>query len=358
MKRIFPILACITLLPGLPAGSLFAQQTQTVAMTTAAASPSGPAPSAAAPAAGAPAADTASGDPQLKLSPEKVLENFEAPADAQYQLGAGDTIDLYVAGHPELTHAYTVGPDGRITLPISGQLSVLNLTREGAGKAITDAMSAYYTNPAVTVGVEKYGSNKIMIYGNVQHPGTLDYEGTQPTLLDAISRGGMVTNTSAKDGLPDQCMIYRATNGQTQTVNVNLREMLTGGSPMSDLRLRRGDVIFVPIQQQQFISVMGEVMHPGPVTYTAQLDLRMAMTQAGGLGEAAGGNPTIWIVQTSTGKKIQVKWNDLMQPGGASEVRLHPGDMIYVPKSGFYKFTYIFSKLSPIATMATLIALE
>ena len=288
---------CITLLLGIPAGSLLAQTTPPAQTVQASAS--------------------VPTDPQLKISPLKQLQNFEPPADEEYQLGSGDTIDLYIAGHPELSHPYTIGPDGRITLAIAGQVSVVNKTRDAAAKVITDALSAYYTNPAVTVGVEKYGSNTIMIFGAVQRPGVLDYEGTTPTLLDAISRGGMTASPTSKDGLPDRCMIYR---GNDQTVTVELKQLLSSGSPLSDIRLRRGDMIFIPIQQQEFVSVLGEVLRPGPVPLTADLTLRMALTNAGGLGPDAGGNPTIHIASGSTNKEIAITFKDLMKPGGGNEI--------------------------------------
>jgi polysaccharide export outer membrane protein len=325
---------CITLLLGISAGNLLAQTTPPAQTVQASAS--------------------VPTDPQLKISPLKQLQNFEPPADEEYQLGSGDTIDLYIAGHPELSHPYTIGPDGRITLAIAGQVSVVNKTRDAAAKVITDALSAYYTNPAVTVGVEKYGSNTIMIFGAVQRPGVLDYEGTTPTLLDAISRGGMTASPTSKDGLPDRCMIYR---GNDQTVTVELKQLLSSGSPLSDIRLRRGDMIFIPIQQQEFVSVLGEVLRPGPVPLTADLTLRMALTNAGGLGPDAGGNPTIHIASGSTNKEIAITFKDLMKPGGGNEIQLHAGDMVYIPKSGLSKFTYYITKISPVATLVTLGAL-
>ena len=68
---------------------------------------------------------------------------------------------------------YIIGPDGRITLPIAGPLMVANLTRPAAAKAIVDALSSDYTNLTVTVNIEKYGSNRVTVLGNVQHPGVL-----------------------------------------------------------------------------------------------------------------------------------------------------------------------------------------
>ncbi|MBT9330255.1 polysaccharide biosynthesis/export family protein [Paracidobacterium acidisoli] len=327
---------CMALLLGLSPAGMRAQQTpaQAVPVSTTGAKPAA--------------------DPQLKISPLRQLQEFEPAADAQYQIGAGDTIDLYVAGHPELSHPYTVGPDGRITLQIAGSVTVVNMTRDIAAKAVADALSAYYTSPAVTIGVEKYGSNTIMVFGAVQHPGVLDYEGTPPTLLDAIARAGMTTVPGSKDGLPERCMIYR---GNDQAVTVELKQLLTSGNPLSDIRLRRGDMVFIPIQQQQFISVLGEVLRPGPVPLTGDLDLKMAITDAGGLGEGAGSNPTIHIAQTATNKEITISFHQLMKPGGGNEIKLQPGDMVFIPKSGFYKLTYLVSKISPVATMVSLGAL-
>jgi polysaccharide export outer membrane protein len=193
-----------------------------------------------------------------------------------------------------------------------------------------------------------------MIFGNVQHPGILPYDGTTPTLLDAIARGGLLVNPASKDGLPDRCIIYR---GSDTVVPVALRQLLMSSSPLSDIRLRRGDKIYVPIEQQQFVSVIGQVQKPGPVAITADLDLKMALTQAGGLRDEAGDNPTIHIVQTASNQELTISFKQLLKPGGGGEVTLHPGDVVFIPKSGFNKVGYVLTKLSPAATMITLAAL-
>lgn len=288
-------------------------------------------------------------DPQLKLSPTKILQAFEPAADEEYLIGSGDELNIDVTGYPELTGKRTVGPDGRITLPVAGSFKIADQTRETAAKTVTDALTPYYKNPSVTIGIDKYGSNHILVLGNVQHPGVLQYDGT-PTLLDAIARAGMMANSTTKDGIPERCMIYR---GDSQVVTVQLRQLLQTGNAMGDMRLRRNDMIFVPVQQQDLVSVIGDVQHPGPMPLTPELTLRLAISQAGGLTEAAGGNPMIHIVQTSTNKTMDIRFKELMKPSGGDEVTLHPGDMIFIPKSGFYKFTTVVSKLSPMATLAT-----
>ena len=292
--------------------------------------------------------------PQLKISPLRALKEFEPPIDEAYELGAGDTIDLYVAGHPELSRNYVIGPDGLITIDLVGSVKVMNLTRDAAAKAVTEALAVDYTNPSVTIGVEKYGSNTVMIFGNVQHPGILAYEGTTPTLLDAIARGGLLVNPAAQDGLPDRCIIYR---GSDTVVPVALRQLLISSSPLSDIRLRRGDKIFVPIDRQQFVSVLGQVEKPGPIAITPDLNLKMALTRSGGLKDEAGDNPTVHIVQTASNRELTIPYKQLMKPGGGDEVMLQPGDVVFIPKSGFNKVTYALTKLGPAATMITLATL-
>jgi polysaccharide export outer membrane protein len=291
---------------------------------------------------------------QLKVNPLKALEQFEPPVDEAYQLGAGDTINVYVAGHPELTRSYQIGPDGFITIDIVGSIKVTNLTRDAAAKEVSDKLARYYTNPAVTIGVDKYGSNTVKIFGSVQHPGVLAYEGTTPTLLDALGRGGLIVNPSSKDGLPERCVIYR---GSDTVVQVELRQLMMSSSPLSDIRLRRGDAIFVPVDRQRFVSVLGQVGKPGLVQLTPDLDLKMALSEAGGLKDEAGDNPTVHVVQTANNRELTIPYKQLMTPGGGKEIVLQPGDVVLIGRSGFNSVTYVLTKLSPAATMISLASL-
>ena len=297
-----------------------------------------------------PSPDQVANVPQLKLSPEKQLQNFEPAADEEYQLGAGDEISLDFPGRPELSKKYMIGPDGRITLPIAGPLLVGNLTRPAAAKAIIDALSADYTNLTVTVNIEKYGSNRVTVLGNVLHPGVLYFD-TTPTLLDAVSRGGLQSTPSNKDGLPDRCMIYR---GNDQVLEVDLRSLLRSGSATADIRLRRNDIVFIPSQADQFVTVLGEVKNPGAIPLTPESTLPSVLAQAGGLGEGAGSSPNVQIIQKSSNTSRIIPWKQLMTPSGISEVSLKPGDVIIIPKSGFYKATYFLQRISPMTSLLSL----
>jgi hypothetical protein len=79
---------------------------------------------------------------------------------------------------------------------------------------------------------------------------------------------------------------------------------------------------------------------------------------AGGLTEKAGGNPHIQIVDPKTGTSRTIAFKDLLKPAKSLEISLKPGDILYVPASGFYRATYFLERLSPITTLATLAAVN
>ena len=281
--------------------------------------------------------------PQLKQNPLELLREFEPASDEEYRLGRGDEITVDFTGRPDLLAKLVIGPDGRITLPLAGDLMLAGLTRPDAAKAIQAALSSYYENLAVQVTVTKYTSNRVLVLGAVTTPGEFNFEGT-PTLLAALTRAGLVTGLDRIARVPEQCAIYR---GNQQVVWVQLKQLIESGNSLADLRLRRGDVIYVPNMMDRFVSVLGEVKNPGAVPLTSSSTLASVLAQVGGLNEVAGGNAHIQIVDPATGNSRMVRFQDILRPGKSSEVTLKPGQIIFVPKSGFGKATYILQRLSP-----------
>jgi polysaccharide export outer membrane protein len=291
-------------------------------------------------------------DPKLKLSPTATLRNFEPPADEEYTLGAGDEISILYPGRPELASKDVIGPDGRITLPLAGPIEVADLTRQAAGEKVVAALSTYYANKlAATVEVVKYGSNHVTLLGNVKNPGLIEFDQT-PTLLEVLSKGGIETRP---DGyLPEECVIYRG----EQVLWVQLQELLANGSPLADLRLRRNDVVFVPALSTRFVTVIGQVQHPGEIVLRQDSTITSVVGDAGGLSDTAGTNPELQIVHRTNGGRTQyVRFKDLLKPTGGMEVSLYPGDVIYVPKSGLSRVGFVMQQLAPFLTLGSFAAI-
>jgi len=299
----------------------------------------------------APGLAQSSADPQLKTNPLEALRNFEPPADEEYRLGKGDEITVDFAGRPDLTAKLVVGPDGRITLPLAGEVKLAGQTREDAAKAIESALSTYYTNLSAEVTVTKYTANKVLVLGAVEKPGVVTFDGT-PTLLEALSRGGLETGPNKSAQIPERCAIYR---GHDEVVWVDLKTMIDAGNSMADLRLRRDDVVYVPNGGERFVSVLGQVQHPGAVPLTGTSTLASVLAAAGGFTEPAGNKPHIQIVDPTTGTSRIISFNDLLNPDKALEIKPKAGEIIFVPQTGFYRATYVLERLSPVITAGALV---
>jgi polysaccharide export outer membrane protein len=212
----------------------------------------------------------------------------------------------------------------------------------------------------VTIQVTKYGSNRVVVVGRVNTPGPIYFD-NPPTLLEVLAKSGaysvrpmeaVTDNKINKTGAPDQmisrCAIYR---GSEQVLWVDMKELFASGSGI-DLHLRRNDVVYVPNEQEDLVSVLGQVVHPGAIRLMEETRLVDLLAMAGGLTEDAAQNK-IQIIRPSTGMTRQVSFKDLLDPAKAqtSEVALRRGDVIYVPKSGLGKMGYVLEKFSPAGSM-------
>ena len=305
---------------------------------------------------------------ELKVNPLTALRAFEAPADEDYTLGRGDEISIDFGGHPELNAKRVIGPDGRITLPPAGSIALADKTREQAAAAIAGALDPYFTRLSVTVGVDKYTSNRVLLLGAVERPGVVSFD-APPTLLEVLTIGGGVSRQAQASTLtgptgiaqaprvsvamPERCAIYR---GSDQVMWVDLKGLVDSGSSLADLRLRRGDVVYVPSSADRYVSLLGQVNHPGALPLDSNTTLPKLLAQAGGITPLAGKNPSIEVISPSTGKTRVVSFKNLLQPGSL-DLTFGSGDVIFVTESGFNQFSYVLEKVSPLINLFTTAAL-
>lgn len=286
---------------------------------------------------------------QKTISTEDIIRQFEAPALVDYTLGKGDEITISVWNHPELSGKHVIGPDGKVTLPVAGVVSLLDLTREASQEAIRTALQKFYADLAVTVQVDKYTSYRIFVLGRVGSPGALQFE-SQPTLLDVVTRaaslpiGGIGAD---KTGL-GRCAIIR---GRDQVVWVDLRVLLNQGNMALNIRLARNDMIYMPDAGDQLVYVLGEVKHPGAFRLTPDMSFLDAFTQAGGVTEDAV-QDKIEVVRSTTGENRQFGMKDVLTNPRGVNFGLEDGDIIYVPKRNLAKFGYVLQKAAALAGFA------
>jgi len=165
----------------------------------------------------------------------------QAPAlSDEYRVGPGDKLRIEVYKDPQLSQSVQVRPDGKITLPLIGDLEATGHTPIELRDTITTSFKEYVTNPTVTVIVVEALASKVYVMGEVTHPGTMELHGPT-TILQALAMAGgfkEFANTKAVK------VLRPLPNGNMQTLRFNYRDAVNGLE--KPLMLRSGDTIIVP----------------------------------------------------------------------------------------------------------------
>lgn len=169
----------------------------------------------------------------------------EPPADrngsrpeVEYTLGPEDVIQVFVWKEPELSTVVTVRPDGRISLPLAGEIVAADKTPKQLQEEVTERLEEYLEVPVVTVSVQAINSRQISVLGEVRRPGR--YRLAQhTTVLDAIALGGGFTEFADRN---DVVVLRKGRHG-VRRIPVNVKRTLSnGGDP---LYLEPGDTVYV-----------------------------------------------------------------------------------------------------------------
>lgn len=168
------------------------------------------------------------------------LRQTQAPAPDDYRLQAGDKLRVEVYKDAQLSQSVQVRPDGKITLPLVGDISAMGLTPIDLRERVTTALKEYMNNPVVTVIVVEGTAPTAYVVGEVNHPGPVVLQGTM-TVLQALSvAGGLKDFADAKN-----IRILRKGVAGQQTVPFNYRDAIKGSRDAS-VTLQPGDTVVVP----------------------------------------------------------------------------------------------------------------
>lgn len=162
---------------------------------------------------------------------------------ADYLIGPGDTLQIFVWQNPELSVSVPVRPDGRISTPLVQDMVAVGKTPMALAADLTTALAEYVRNPQVSVIVSNpVGSlGQVKVIGQVKTPGGLPYrEGLR--VLDAVLQVGGISQFAA----PNRAKLIRVENGKQTETRIRLGDLLEGGDLDQNLLLKPGDVIVVP----------------------------------------------------------------------------------------------------------------
>ena len=157
----------------------------------------------------------------------------------EYHLGSGDKLRIEVYKDAQMSQAVQIRPDGKITLPLLGDLEATGRTPLELRDTITTQLKEYMTNPVVTVIVVEATAAVAYVMGEVNHPGAVTLQGGQVTVLQALAiAGGLKDFANAKN-----IRILRRSATGVQTIAFNYKSAIGGSTPVY---LRAGDTVVVP----------------------------------------------------------------------------------------------------------------
>ncbi len=168
----------------------------------------------------------------------------QTETDANYSIGAGDSLDIYVWRHDDLSRTVPVRPDGKVSTPLVEDMQAAGKTPTELARDIELVLSEYIKSPKVTVilaGFQGASSDQIRVIGEASQPQSIPYR-QGLTLLDVmISVGGLTDVASGK-----RTKILRRKGASMEEIKVRPDILLRDGDIRYNVNMLPGDVLIIP----------------------------------------------------------------------------------------------------------------
>jgi polysaccharide export outer membrane protein len=170
------------------------------------------------------------------------IKSVDRGVPDDYQIGAGDVIQVNVWKEPDASiPTAVVRPDGKISLPLVKEVSVVGLTPKQAETVITAKLGQFINGADVTVVVSEINSKKVYLVGAVKKEGPLAYT-YRMSVMQAISEGGGLTDYAKRKKI----YVLRTENGRQFRLPFNYDAVLKGERMELNIPLLPGDTVVIP----------------------------------------------------------------------------------------------------------------
>ncbi|MBD3170669.1 MAG: hypothetical protein GF307_14390 [candidate division Zixibacteria bacterium] len=296
--------------------------------------------------------------------------NIPQAGAEDYTVGAGDVLTLNFWQQPDLNTVVTVRQDGKIAVPVIGELTVEGMTTSEIADEVVDKMTFYNPNISqATVVVTEFNSRTVYVTGQVNNPGELNFE-VFPNVWEAIQRAGGATEEADLS----RVRLIRGDTGKIRTLDIEkyLREGDLTGIP----KLSKNDNVDIPryaltggegviprdFEGRKVFFVYGAVARPGVMNLDQGLDVLDAIVLAGGPTEGAKLSKVRVISKANPYSQVAtVNLDQYSKQGLPARIPLKPEDTIVVPRGqGVWGSVYgVIREVLPIiaTTSATILAI-
>ncbi|MBI1893437.1 MAG: polysaccharide biosynthesis/export family protein [Candidatus Rokubacteria bacterium] len=253
-----------------------------------------------------------------------VAAQTERAAAQEYRIGVDDVLAISVWDNKDVDQVVFVRPDGKISLPLAGEIHVEGVTVAKLESELSELYRRTIKGARVTVVVREIRSRPIFFIGGVGRPGPMQLT-QELTLLQAVSlAGGPVPGADL-----EAAFVLR--NGSV--IPVNFTKLIQRADTTQNIKLQPHDTIVVPLADVVYIQ--GEIKTPSAVKFTQDLTMLKAIAQAGGFTNVAASG-RVGLVRGDGIKRENIKVNvDDMMKGTVPDMPLKPNDIIIVPQRLF-----------------------
>jgi len=164
------------------------------------------------------------------------------PHDNSFVIGNDDVLAINVWKEPDISRSVPVRSDGKISLPLVGEVQAAGQTPLKLEQAIADKLKNYISDPEVTVIVQQINSQKFNILGQITRPGSYPLTNS-PTVLDAIAIAGGFRDFAKKKSI---YVLRQNADGTETRLPFNYNDVVKGKNLERNVKLQPRDTIVVP----------------------------------------------------------------------------------------------------------------
>jgi len=172
------------------------------------------------------------------------LPGEATPESSEYSIGPGDSLQIFVWDHADLSTEVQVRPDGKISTPLVEDLQAASRTPTQLARDIEEVLKEYVRTPVVTVIMQGFvgeGGQQIRVVGQAASPRALQYKEGMTVLDVMIEVGGL-----AEFAAGNRAKIVRKTGNGEIEIKVRLNDLLNDGEIDENVRMRPGDILIIP----------------------------------------------------------------------------------------------------------------
>lgn len=282
--------------------------------------------------------------------------------DYDYRIAPGDTLMVFVMGHPEFSNpaefrvsdlqGRLVRSDGSIFFPYIGIMQVAGDTIEEVRARIAQRLAPFITEPQVDLRVSEFRGRQVYVTGEVGAPGVIPMNDVPLTAMDAINAAGGLAETA------DRRRLEITRDGEQ--IRLDALELYSRGH--GDLLLEDRDVVYVPDNRFNRVFVLGETQGQAAVELVdGQLSLAETLSEVGGLRLDTANTRHIFVMRgqpvfdADTGEEIGIR-PEIYHLDATSAVALllaerfvmQPRDIVFVSASGWVRFVRNVQQITPV----------